>query len=179
MSARIEVVFGNITGLAVDAIVNAANERMLGGGGVDGAIHRAAGPELLDACRAVAEVRPGVRCPTGESRITPGFRLSARHVIHTVGPVWRGGTAGEPELLASCYRSALELAREHRVRSIAFPAISCGVFGYPVERAAAVAVKTVSAFLTAHTVPERVFLAAFEVTTEQALKAALAHCVSA
>jgi O-acetyl-ADP-ribose deacetylase len=173
VSARIQVVFGNITGLAVEAIVNAANERMLGGGGVDGAIHRAAGPELLDACRAVPEVRPGVRCPTGESRITPGFRLPARYVIHTVGPVWRGGAAGEPELLASCYRTALELAREHRVRSIAFPAISCGVFGYPVERAAAVAVKTVSGFLATDGAPDSVLLVAFDVTTEQTLKVAL------
>ena len=172
-NARIQVVFGNITGLAVEAIVNAANERMLGGGGVDGAIHRAAGLELLDACRAVPEVRPGVRCPTGESRITPGFRLAARHVIHTVGPVWRGGAAGEPELLASCYRSALELAREHRVKSIAFPAISCGVFGYPVDRAASVAVNTISAFLHAHGTPGSVLLVAFDVTTEQILKLAL------
>jgi len=175
VSARIEVVFGNITALAVDAIVNAANERMLGGGGVDGAIHRAAGPELLDACRAVPEVRPGVRCPTGESRITPGFRLPARHVIHTVGPVWRGGTSGEPDLLASCYRSTLELAREHGVKSIAFPAISCGVFGYPVDRAATIAVDTTAAYLDAHGTPERVLLVAFDVTTEQALKAALQH----
>ncbi len=167
------MIFGNITGLAVDAIVNAANERMLGGGGVDGAIHRAAGPELLDACRAVPEVRPGVRCPTGESRITPGFRLPARHVIHTVGPVWQGGAAGEPELLASCYRSALELAREHGVKRIAFPAISCGVFGYPVDRAATIAVDTAAAYLDAHSTPERVLLVAFDATTEQALKAAL------
>ena len=173
--ARLQVVFGDITNLAVDAIVNAANERMLGGGGVDGAIHRAAGPALLDACRAVPEVRPGVRCPTGESRITPGFRLPARHVIHTVGPVWQGGAAGEPELLASCYRSALELAREHRVKSFAFPAISCGVFGYPVERAATVAVSTITASLAAHDTPERVVLVAFDVTTEQLLKVALQH----
>ena len=172
-NARIQVVFGNITALAVEAIVNAANERMLGGGGVDGAIHRAAGLELLDACRAVPEVRPGVRCPTGESRITPGFRLAARHVIHTVGPVWRGGAAGEPELLASCYRSALELAREHRVNSIAFPAISCGVFGYPVDRAARVAVNTISAYLDAHGTPESVLLVAFDLTTEQVLNLAL------
>jgi len=173
VSVRIQVVFGNITGIAVEAVVNAANERMLGGGGVDGAIHRAAGPELLAACRAVPEVRPGVRCPTGESRITSGFQLPARHVIHTVGPVWQGGGAGEPELLASCYTSALELAREHRVRSIAFPAISCGVFGYPVDRAATVAVKAISAFLTANATPERVLLVAFDVTTEQALQLAL------
>src|SRR5215475_1303848 len=171
--ARLEALEADITTLEVDAIVNAANERMLGGGGVDGAIHRAAGPELLAACRAVPEVRPGVRCPTGESRITSGFQLPARHVIHTVGPVWQGGGAGEPELLASCYTSALELAREHRVRSIAFPAISCGVFGYPVDRAATVAVKAISAFLTANATPERVLLVAFDVTTEQALQLAL------
>src|SRR5438445_12488074 len=116
---RLSIVVGDITRQQVDVIVNAANERMLGGGGVDGAIHRAAGPELLQACRAVPEVRPGVRCPTGESRLTPGFRLRARHVIHTVGPVWRGGAAGEPDLLAGCYRSALELAREQQVRTIA------------------------------------------------------------
>jgi O-acetyl-ADP-ribose deacetylase len=173
--ARIQVVFGDITALAVEAIVNAANERMLGGGGVDGTIHRAAGPELLEACRAMAEVRPGVRCPTGESRITPGFRLRARHVIHTVGPVWRGGAGGEPELLASCYRSALELARHHGVRTIAFPAISCGVFGYPVPQAAAVAVDTISVHLAADRTLERVLLAAFDVMTERALKIALAR----
>jgi O-acetyl-ADP-ribose deacetylase len=173
--ARVQIMFGNITSLAVDAIVNAANERMLGGGGVDGAIHRAAGPALLVACRAVPEVRPGVRCPTGESRITPGFRLAARHVIHTVGPVWQGGAAGEPELLASCYRSALELAREHQVKRIAFPAISCGVFGYPVDRAATVAVNTITASLAAHDTPESVVLVAFDVTTEQLLKVALQH----
>jgi O-acetyl-ADP-ribose deacetylase (regulator of RNase III) len=178
LEARIQIVFGDITGLSVEAIVNAANERMLGGGGVDGAIHRAAGPELLAACRAVAEVRPGVRCPTGESRITPGFRLPARHIIHTVGPVWRGGASGEPELLASCYQSALELARAHGVRSIAFPAISCGVFGYPVSQAAAVAVDTIWAHLTIDATLQSVLLAAFDVTTERALNAALALRVS-
>src|SRR5687768_11034518 len=120
----VEVVRADISALAVDAIVNAANERMLGGGGVDGAIHRAAGPELYEACLAVPEVRPGVRCPAGEARITPGFRLGARFVIHAVGPIWRGGGQGEPDLLASCYRNALTLARAHEVESIAFPAIS-------------------------------------------------------
>src|SRR5215211_5286713 len=119
----IEVIEADITTLDVDAIVNAANERLLGGGGVDGAIHRRAGPELLAACRAIPEVQHGVRCPTGESRITRGFNLPARLVIHTVGPVWHGGRSGEPELLASCYRSALALAHAHGVRSIAFPAI--------------------------------------------------------
>ncbi len=139
----IEIVQADITTLDVDAIVNAANQKMLGGGGVDGAIHRAAGPELLAACRAVPEVRPGVRCPTGEARITPGFRLPARVVIHTVGPVWRGGDAGEDEALASAYRSSLALAADHGVASVAFPAISTGVYGFPPDRAARIAVETV------------------------------------
>jgi O-acetyl-ADP-ribose deacetylase (regulator of RNase III) len=134
---RVEIRQGDLTRQAVDAIVNAANERMLGGGGVDGAIHRAAGPALLEACRAVTEVRPGVRCPTGEARITPGFELPARHVIHTVGPVY-GGRPGDAELLASAFRSSLELAVDHAVRSIAFPAISCGVYGYPIDEAASI-----------------------------------------
>ena len=157
----IEVVEGDITRLAVDAIVNAANERMLGGGGVDGAIHRAAGPALVEACRAVPEVRSGVRCPTGEARITPGFRLPARYVIHTVGPVWHGGNHGEPELLARCYRNALALAVEHDVRSIAFPAISCGVYGYPVREAAEIAVGEVRAFQEKERALEKVLLVAF------------------
>lgn len=138
---RIEVVEADITQLAVDAIVNAANESLLGGGGVDGAIHRAAGPALLAECRALPQVRPGVRCPTGEARITGGHRLPASHVIHTVGPIWKDGTDGEPALLASCYRKSLRLAEENRIVSIAFPAISCGVFGYPPERAVQVAVR--------------------------------------
>lgn len=133
----------DITTLAVDAIVNAANESLLGGGGVDGAIHRAAGPALLAACRALPEVRRGVRCPTGEARITPGFLLPARFVIHTAGPVWHGGGRDEPARLAACYRNVLALAREHGVASIAFPAISAGVYGYPAEAAARVAVTTV------------------------------------
>ena len=140
--AAVQVRIGDITRLEVDAIVNAANETLLGGGGVDGAIHRAAGPELLRACERLPEVRPGVRCPTGEVRLTPGFRLPAKFVLHTVGPIWNGGADGEPELLASCYRRSLELAAAQGLRTIAFPAISCGVFGYPLEQAAAIAVAT-------------------------------------
>jgi len=169
---RVQIVQADITKLRVDAIVNAANERMLGGGGVDGAIHRAAGVDLLQACRAMPEVRPGVRCPTGESRITAGFRLPARYVIHTVGPVWRGGRSGEPELLAGCYRSALGLARRHEIRSIAFPAISCGVFGYPASLAASVAVTTLSELLATDDVIEQVLLVGFESEVHQALKSA-------
>jgi O-acetyl-ADP-ribose deacetylase (regulator of RNase III) len=142
------IVQGDITKLAMDAIVNAANERMLGGGGVDGAIHRAAGRALFEACLAVPEVRPGVRCPTGEARITPGFALPAKFVIHTVGPVWRGGTHGEPEKLAACYRNSLALAAANGCRSVAFPCISTGVYGYPVEEAAQIAVREVRAFLS-------------------------------
>jgi O-acetyl-ADP-ribose deacetylase len=155
----IEIVRDDITTLDVDAIVNAANERMLGGGGVDGAIHEAAGGELYKACLAVPEVRLGVRCPTGQSRITPGFNLPARYVIHTVGPVWRGGRNGEARLLASCYQSALTLARQHHLRSIAFPAISCGVYGYPPDEAAAIAVRETSAHLAGF---DRIVLVAFD-----------------
>jgi O-acetyl-ADP-ribose deacetylase len=135
--AELIAVSGDITKLQVDAIVNAANTSLLGGGGVDGAIHRAAGPELLDACRKLHG------CKTGEAKATPGFRLPAKWVFHTVGPVWNGGDHHEDELLASCYRRCLELAREHSVKSIAFPAISTGIYGFPSQRAANIAIQTV------------------------------------
>jgi O-acetyl-ADP-ribose deacetylase len=142
MSERMLVVQGDITEQAVDAIVNAANERLLRGGGVDGAIHRAAGPDLQEECRKIGG------CPTGEARITKGYRLPARHVIHTVGPVWRGGAGGEADQLASCYRRSLEVAVEHGVGTIAFPGISTGIYGYPLEDATRIALTTVSACLT-------------------------------
>jgi O-acetyl-ADP-ribose deacetylase (regulator of RNase III) len=170
--AHISIVHGDITRLTVDAIVNAANERLLGGGGVDGAIHRAAGPGLLAACRAIPEVRPGVRCPTGDSRITPGFDLAARFVIHTVGPVWRGGDHGEPALLSSCYRTALALAGLHGVRCIAFPAISCGVYGFPIDAAASIAVREIQS--SHHHTVEAVTLVAFDTEVLTALRRALA-----
>ena len=153
----IKVVKGDITTLEVDAVVNAANEMMLGGGGVDGAIHDAAGPELFKACLAVPEVRPYVRCPTGEARITPGFNLPAKFVIHTVGPVYEDGQHGEPDLLASCYRNSLELAAANNCRTIAFPCISTGVYGYPIEAAAQIAIREVQVFLAAHPAVEVTF----------------------
>jgi O-acetyl-ADP-ribose deacetylase (regulator of RNase III) len=164
---------GDITKLAVDAIVNAANERMLGGGGVDGAIHAAAGPRLYAACLRFAEIRPGVRCPTGEARITPGFELPASHVIHTVGPVWRGGEHGEDRLLAACYRESLRLAAAHSLRSVAFPSISCGVYGYPPDRASAIAVQQIRDHLAGETTVVSVVLVAFDAEMRAILETAL------
>lgn len=165
----LQFVQGDITAIEVDAVVNAANEALSDGAGVNGAIHRAAGPELPAACRAIGG------CPTGEARITPGFDLPARYIIHTVGPVWFGGGHGEPALLASAHRSCIELADEHGLRSIAFPAISCGIFGYPVAEAARIAVRTVREAMPGTSVEEATFvlfspdlLAAFEAAAARA-----------
>lgn len=168
MSDAVDVVTGDITQLTVDAIVNAANETLLGGGGVDGAIHRAAGPGLLEHCRTLGG------CKTGEARITPGFRLPARHIIHAVGPVWKGGQHGEAGLLAACYRNAFRLAREHGLASIAFPAISWGVFGYPHAMAARIAVKECHGALRQNPAPGRILLVAFDGDMARTLHQALA-----
>ena len=164
---RVSLLEGDITKVQVDAIVNAANTSLLGGGGVDGAIHRAAGPELLAECRSLGG------CPTGEARITAGYGLSAKHVIHTVGPIWGGGDRGEPELLASCYRNSLALATEHELRNIAFPAISCGIYGYPIEQACRIAVRETLAYLDRNQLPERVIFVCFGRDIYDAYQAAL------
>ena len=164
---RIELVEADITTLGVDAVVNAANRSLLGGGGVDGAIHRAAGPELLAACRELGG------CETGEAKITPGFRLPASYVIHTVGPVWQGGDRGEAELLASCYRRSFELARQYHLHTLAVPAISTGVYGFPKERAAVIAVRETRAALDLDPELRRVLFVCFNPATRQAYEMAL------
>ena len=164
---KLEAIETDITTLDVDVIVNAANNSLLGGGGVDGAIHRAAGPELLAECRELGG------CNTGDAKITAGYRLPARHVIHTVGPVWSGGNRGEAALLASCYSTALNLAAEHAASSIAFPAISCGVYGYPIEAAAGIAVETCHQNLAAHNAPMHIVFACFDAATSAIYQALL------
>jgi O-acetyl-ADP-ribose deacetylase (regulator of RNase III) len=164
---RISVVRADITTLAVDAIVNAANSALCGGGGVDGAIHRAAGPGLLEECRTLGG------CKTGYAKITAGYRLPAKYVIHAVGPVWEGGHKDETNLLVSCYRQSMRLARSHDVRSIAFPAISCGAYGFPLDRGAHVAVMTIAEELATFESLERVLLAAFDHSVERAFARAL------
>lgn len=168
---RIAVVQGDITTLPVDAVVNAANTTLLGGGGVDGAIHRAAGPALLEECRTLGG------CPVGEAKITKGYNLPARHVIHTVGPVWQGGRAGEPRLLASCYLNSLKLAAEHGVKTLAFPSISTGVYGYPIEEASAIAVQTIAEFLKSNDSIQKVVLVAFSEKDERVLQETLARVI--
>ena len=167
MRDKLQAIQANIVTLKVDAIVNAANTTLLGGGGVDGAIHRAAGPELLAECRTLGG------CPTGQAKITRGYRLPAKHVIHTVGPVWNGGKRGEPGLLASCYRASLELALEHQLKTIAFPAISCGVYGYPLEQAVVIAVRECAEFVAQHGFIDKVFFACFDHDTLDAYRTEL------
>jgi len=170
---RLEARHANIVTLAVDAIVNAANTTLLGGGSVDGAIHRSAGPQLLDECRTLNS------CPTKQTKITRGYRLPARHVIHTVGPVWNGGERGEPELLVSCYRESLKLAAGHGLKSIAFPAISCGVYGYPLEQAVRIAVRESAAFISENALPDKVIFACFDGVALKAYENELRRIASA
>jgi len=164
---RIRVIRGDITRLEVDAIVNAANNKLEGGGGVDGAIHRIAGPELLKECQSMGG------CPTGEAKITKGYRLPARHVIHTVGPVWKDGNHDEAELLASCYRNSLELAEQNKFKTVSFPAISCGVYGFPIKQAAEIAIRETINFLSRNSTMKRVVFVCFDDEIKQVMDAEL------
>lgn len=167
---NLHVIQNDITTLDADAIVNAANNSLLGGGGVDGAIHRAAGPELLEECKSLNG------CATGEAKITKGYRLSARYIIHTVGPVWQDGHQDEARLLVRCYQNSLQLADEYQLTSLAFPAISCGVYGYPKEQASKIAVQEISSFLSTHEFPKTIYLVAFDQPMLDILNAALEEC---
>lgn len=168
LGERLALVVGDITLQDTDAVVNAANTSLLGGGGVDGAIHRAAGPELLSECRMIGG------CPTGEARITKGYRLKAKWVIHSVGPVWRGGTENEEELLGRCYRNSLAIAARQGIRTIAFPSISTGAYGFPVRRASAIAIRTIVSELLTHPSIEKVVVVAFDESTAESYRSALA-----
>ncbi len=171
MQNIIEITQANITQLPVEAIVNAANSSLLGGGGVDGSIHRAAGPELVHECRLLGG------CKTGQAKITRGYKLPATWIIHTVGPVWQGGFSGEPELLAACYRNSLNIAVERQIQTIAFPAISCGVYGYPVDQAAAIALRETTEFLKGDHELEKVIFACFTQETHEAYTKALSRVI--
>ena len=173
MRRVIQVIQGDITRLDLEAIVNAARESLLGGGGVDGAIHRAAGPGLLEECRALPEIEPGVRCPTGQAKLTHGHDLPAKFIIHTVGPVWQGGKHDEDETLARCYRNVLRLAAVHGISSVAIPAISTGAYGFPLERAAAIAVREVHEFLTKDSFVEQVVLVCYDHDAKRAFERAM------
>lgn len=169
MPTQLKIFRGDMTQLSVDAIINAAKESLLGGGGVDGAIHRAAGPELLKECRTLGG------CPTGQAKITRGYRLPAQYVIHTVGPIWQGGQAQEAQLLRACYLNSLTLALEKHLKTLAFPAISCGIYGYPIKQATAIAVQTVAHFTTSHPDIDLVYFTVFNQEIEECYQNALAY----
>ena len=173
MPPVIEIIQGDITRVSAEVIVNAANESLLGGGGVDGAIHRAAGPGLLEECKSLLEVAPGVRCPTGEAKVTRGHNLSAKYVIHAVGPVWQGGRRDEEEALARCYRNVLRMAAVYNVSTVAIPAISTGAYGFPPARAAAVAVRETREFLARDSFVQKVLLVCYDHDAKRAFERAM------